>query len=209
MVTATIGSSASGVQTLPIVVRRGVRTGGAERSRTACPVSGSTGVHNVRTLRPVKRPRGRQNAAALVRPRDGFGTRRHCVQWWRAAIRGRRRGGLGATTTPTTAANSVCKTAVPKATEIGVTASTITVTVIADVNNSIRPGLFKGSWDGMKAWGDYITRPGGLACRKVVVKEGRLQAEPDRRRERGRGGVRRLDRDGRHRPRCSCKTSPP
>jgi hypothetical protein len=87
-------------------------------------------------------------------------------------------GGLGATTTPTTGANDVCKTAHPAATETGVTASTITVTVIADVNNSIRPGLFKGSWDGMKAWGDYQNSLGGLACRKVVVKEGDAKLSP-------------------------------
>src|SRR6185437_2134630 len=79
--------------------------------------------------------------------------------------------GLGGTTTPTTAANSVCKTASLTSPETGVTSSTITVTVLADVNNSIRPGLFKGSWDGMKAWGDFINSQGGLACRKVVVKE--------------------------------------
>ncbi len=86
--------------------------------------------------------------------------------------------GLGGTTVPTTAANSACKNATLKSTEIGVTPSTITVTVIADVNNSIRPGLFKGSWDGMKAWGDYINSQGGLACRKVVVKEGDAKLSP-------------------------------
>ena len=77
-------------------------------------------------------------------------------------------GGGGTTTTSKSAAN--CNVSL-KSTEIGVTAKTITVTVIADVNNSIRPGLFKGSWDGMKAWGDYINSGGGLACRKVVVKQ--------------------------------------
>ncbi len=88
-------------------------------------------------------------------------------------------GGLGgATTMPPTTTNNVCKTATLQSTETGVTASTITVTVIADVNNSIRPGLFKGSWDGMKAWGDYINSQGGLACRKVVVKEGDAKLSP-------------------------------
>src|SRR5262249_17252414 len=55
--------------------------------------------------------------------------------------------------------------------EVGVSADTITVSVVADVQNGFRPGLFKGSWDGMKAWGDYINSVGGLACRKVVVKQ--------------------------------------
>ena len=52
------------------------------------------------------------------------------------------------------------------------------MTVIADVNNSIRPGLFKGSWDGVKAWGDYINSKGGLACRKVVVKQADSKLSP-------------------------------
>jgi hypothetical protein len=86
--------------------------------------------------------------------------------------------GLGGTTVSTAPANDVCKTAALKSTEVGVTASTITVTVVADVNNPIRPGLFKGSWDGMKAWGDYINSKGGLACRKVVVKQADSKLSP-------------------------------
>ena len=83
--------------------------------------------------------------------------------------------GSGHTTTP---ANSVCKTAALKSTEVGVTASTITVTVVADVNNSVRPGLFQGSWNGVKAWGDYMNSKGGLACRRVVVKQGDSKLSP-------------------------------
>jgi hypothetical protein len=88
-------------------------------------------------------------------------------------------GGLSGSTTTTAAANSVCKTATLTSPEVGVTASTITVTVIADVNNPIRPGLFKGSWTGAKAWGDYINSQGGLACRKVIVKEGDAKLSPN------------------------------
>ena len=92
--------------------------------------------------------------------------------------------------------------------EVGVTPTTITVTVIADVNNSLRPGLFKGSWDGVKAWGDYINANGGLACRKVVVKAGRLEAEPDRRR-RTRSPPRAATRSRwSARPRCSSQREP-
>jgi hypothetical protein len=80
-------------------------------------------------------------------------------------------GGLGGATTTAPAANSACKTTPLKSTEVGVTPTTITVTVVADVVNGFRPGLFKGSWDGVKAWGDYMNSQGGLACRKVVVKE--------------------------------------
>jgi hypothetical protein len=86
-------------------------------------------------------------------------------------------GGLGGGTTTTLKPAANCNVPL-KSTEIGVTAKTITVTVIADVNNSIRPGLFKGSWDGMVAWGKYINSIGGLACRQVVVKEGDAKLSP-------------------------------
>ena len=48
--------------------------------------------------------------------------------------------------------------------------TTITVSVIADTGSSLRPGLFQGSVDGVKAWADYMNANGGLACRQVVVK---------------------------------------
>jgi hypothetical protein len=88
-------------------------------------------------------------------------------------------GDLGdATTTSAPAENAACKTTTLRGTEIGVTPKTITVTVMADVNNSIRPGLFRGSWDGMNAWAKYINSKGGLACRTVVVKEGDSKLSP-------------------------------
>ena len=46
----------------------------------------------------------------------------------------------------------------------------ITVSVIADTGSPLRPGLFQGSVDGVKAWASYINANGGLACRQVVVK---------------------------------------
>ena len=56
----------------------------------------------------------------------------------------------------------------PEATEIGVTADTITITVIADVDNAARPGLFKGSRDGVIAAAEYINdEEGGLAGRQL------------------------------------------
>ena len=78
-------------------------------------------------------------------------------------------GGLGSTTTAA-AANAACTSKPLRSPEVGVTDRTITVTVIADVQNAFRPGLFKGSWDGVKAWAEYVNAKGGLACRRVVVK---------------------------------------
>ena len=62
----------------------------------------------------------------------------------------------------------------PEATEVGVTADEIHIAIIADVNNTIVPGLFEGAKDAVLAWGDYINKsckPKNtcLAGRKVVV----------------------------------------
>ena len=60
----------------------------------------------------------------------------------------------------------------PKATEVGVTAKEIHIAVIADVDNPLAPGLFKGAVDGVKAGAAYLNSKaggGGLAGRKVVV----------------------------------------
>ena len=53
--------------------------------------------------------------------------------------------------------------------EIGVTADTIRIAVIADVDNPIRPGLFQGTVNGVQAFGKYINSHGKLAGRNVQV----------------------------------------
>jgi hypothetical protein len=60
----------------------------------------------------------------------------------------------------------------PKATEIGVTATEIHISVPADVDNPFVPGLFQGAVDGVKGAANYINSKaggGGLAGRKLVV----------------------------------------
>lgn len=57
-----------------------------------------------------------------------------------------------------------------EATEIGVTADTIKVIVMADVDNPLAPGLFQGSRDGVEAWESATNANGGLACRTVEVE---------------------------------------
>jgi ABC-type branched-subunit amino acid transport system substrate-binding protein len=72
----------------------------------------------------------------------------------------------GGSTTPTTA-----KITEPlQATEIGVTATEIKISIMADVDNAPAPGLFKGAKDALLAFGDYINAQGGLAGRKLVVQ---------------------------------------
>ena len=54
-------------------------------------------------------------------------------------------------------------------TDIGLTATTIKVGMIADVDTSLAPGLFQKSVNAVKAWADIVNANGGLAGRKVVV----------------------------------------
>jgi len=53
--------------------------------------------------------------------------------------------------------------------EVGVSAKTIRVAVVADVENSIVPGVLQGIVDGVEGWGKYVNANGGIAGRKVQV----------------------------------------
>ena len=53
--------------------------------------------------------------------------------------------------------------------DIGITATTIRVAMIADVNSSLAPGLFQKSLNAVNAWASIVNASGGLAGRKVVV----------------------------------------
>jgi hypothetical protein len=57
----------------------------------------------------------------------------------------------------------------PAATDVGITPTEIHIALIADVDNSFAPGLFKASVDGMKGVTKYINATGGLAGRKLVL----------------------------------------
>jgi hypothetical protein len=81
-------------------------------------------------------------------------------------------GDLSGSTVPASNAPTTsdkCKTTTLTGTEVGVSPTTITVTVMADTGSPLRPGLFQGSVDAVKAWANYINANGGLACRKVAV----------------------------------------
>lgn len=62
-----------------------------------------------------------------------------------------------------------CKDAKLEATEIGVTADTITIQVMADVGSPLAPGLFQGNVDAVKAFAAWANDNGGVACRQVKV----------------------------------------
>ena len=57
----------------------------------------------------------------------------------------------------------------PTATDVGVTADTIRIGVVADNDNPFVPGLFKGAADAVQGAAKYINANGGIAGRKVVV----------------------------------------
>src|SRR3954453_15473019 len=79
----------------------------------------------------------------------------------------------GGATTQTTAStsSSECKDAKLEASDVGVSAKTITLEVMADVGSPLAPGLFQGNIDAINAYAKYLNANGGLACRHVVVKE--------------------------------------
>src|SRR5688572_7310506 len=73
---------------------------------------------------------------------------------------------------PTTTAGGAdpCEGVTLEATEVGVSATEITVTVMADVGSPLAPGLFQGNVDALNAFADYINANGGIGCRDLVVK---------------------------------------
>ncbi len=73
-----------------------------------------------------------------------------------------------ATAAAGTAAASPAGSAGP-ADDVGITATTIRVGMIADVDNSLAPGLFQKSVNAVKAWASIVNGSGGLDGRKVVV----------------------------------------
>jgi ABC-type branched-subunit amino acid transport system substrate-binding protein len=67
-----------------------------------------------------------------------------------------------------TAATSALGKAGP-ADDIGITATTVKVGMIADVDTSLVPGLFQKSVNAVDAWAKIVNSSGGLDGRKVVV----------------------------------------
>ena len=62
-----------------------------------------------------------------------------------------------------------CASAQLQATDVGITPTTITIEVMADVGSPLAPGLFQGNIDAINGFAKYINAHGGLACRQLVV----------------------------------------
>ncbi len=86
----------------------------------------------------------------------------------------------------------------PAATEIGITPTEIHIGLIADVDNSFAPGLFKASVDGVKGVAKYINATGGLAGRKLVVDFYDSHVNPTQTPRCGDPGLPERRGDGRH-----------
>jgi hypothetical protein len=92
--------------------------------------------------------------------------------------------GTGTTAAPataaptTTAAAGGCGSTPLQATDVGITPTTITVEVMADVGSPLAPGLFQGSFDAVKAFAKYVNAHGGIACRQLVVRTWDTKIDP-------------------------------
>ena len=81
----------------------------------------------------------------------------------------------GTATSSTAAASPTASTAASPAgsaapgSDIGLTATTVKVGLIADVATSLAPGLFQRSVNAVKAWASIVNANGGLAGRQVTV----------------------------------------
>jgi hypothetical protein len=88
---------------------------------------------------------------------------------WGAALCAVIIAGIAGVTTTAGAQSSDDK---PKATDVGITDKEIHIAVIADVDNTIVPNLFKASPDAVKGFAKFVNSKaggGGLAGRKLVV----------------------------------------
>lgn len=82
-------------------------------------------------------------------------------------------------TVTTSSSSTDCDSKTPEAVEIGVTADTIKIQVMADVGSPLSPGLFQGAFDGTNAWVDYVNENGGLACRQLKLVEHDSEINPN------------------------------
>jgi ABC-type branched-subunit amino acid transport system substrate-binding protein len=85
--------------------------------------------------------------------------------------------GSGSGSAATTTADK-CKSETLKATEVGVSADKITITVMADVGSPLAPGLFQGNLDALNAYAKYVNANGGIGCRQLEVKTWDSKLDP-------------------------------
>ncbi len=77
--------------------------------------------------------------------------------------------GCSSSKSSSSSSSSAASGTVAPADDVGITATTIHVGLIADVNTSVEPGLFQKNVDAMNAWATLVNKAGGIAGRQVVV----------------------------------------
>ena len=87
-------------------------------------------------------------------------------------------GTTGGGGTTATTSSGACSKEPLQATDVGVTATDITVEVLADVGSPLAPGLFQGNFDAMNAFATYVNAHGGIGCRKLIVKQWDTKLSP-------------------------------
>ena len=95
-----------------------------------------------------------------------------------------------------------------EATDVGVTADTITVQVMADTGRRWRRGLFQGNVDALKGFEKYINDNGGIGCRKLKVEEWDSKLTPDESKNGQINACQKLPGPWSAATRCSTRTSP-
>jgi ABC-type branched-subunit amino acid transport system substrate-binding protein len=74
--------------------------------------------------------------------------------------------------------SAACSSETLAATEIGVSATDITITVMADVGSPLQPGLFQANVDAMNAYAAHVNATGGVGCRQLKVKVWDTRLDP-------------------------------
>ncbi len=65
---------------------------------------------------------------------------------------------------------AACETEPLEASEVGITAETITIEVMADTGSPLAPGFAQGNVDAITGYADYVNAHGGIGCRQLVVR---------------------------------------
>jgi ABC-type branched-subunit amino acid transport system substrate-binding protein len=80
--------------------------------------------------------------------------------------------------TPTSATDAACEEVELEATDVGVTAETITIHVMADTGSPLAPGLFQGNIDAIEGFAEHVNATGGIGCRQLVVETWDSRLDP-------------------------------
>ncbi len=65
---------------------------------------------------------------------------------------------------------AACQTEPLEASEVGITADTITIEVMADTGSPLAPGFFQGNVDAITGYAEYVNAHGGIGCRQLAVR---------------------------------------